>query len=120
MDDPPVGWLVVVEGPGKGRVATLGVGRNFIGRDKSQRVSLDYGDDTISRGKQVVIAYDGLNRKFWVGPGDGTNLTYVGDEPVLAQRELAPSTHLRMGSTVLLFVPLCGAEFSWDDEPEGE
>ena len=49
MDDPPVGWLVIVAGPGRGRVATLGNNRNFIGRDRGQRVSLDYGDDTISR-----------------------------------------------------------------------
>ena len=32
MRDPPVGWLVVVRGPGKGSVLTLGTGMNVIGR----------------------------------------------------------------------------------------
>ena len=32
MDDPVVGWLVVVEGPGKGRAVQLGYGSNSLGR----------------------------------------------------------------------------------------
>ena len=35
MADPPVGWLVVVRGPGKGNVLTLGNGMNAIGRGTS-------------------------------------------------------------------------------------
>ena len=131
MDDPPVGWLVIVEGPGKGRVVTLGNNRNFIGRDRGQRVSLDYGDDTISREQHSEVVYDPNHRRFHVGPGTGTNLTYVkvreGDprqlglyDPVLAPRPLEPLTYLWLGNTVLRFVPLCGADFSWeDDEDEG-
>ena len=115
MVDPPVGWLVIIDGPGKGRVATLGVGVNSIGRDRTERVTLDYGDAMISRTYHGAIAYEPRGRKFYVQPGRGTNLTYANDEPVLAPRELEPSTHLRMGNTVLRFVPLCGVGFSWDD-----
>lgn len=115
MEDPPVGWLVVVDGPGKGSVATLGIGVNSIGRDPSERVSLDYGDQMISRTHHGTITYDPRGRKFYVQHGGGKNLTYVDDEPVLAPRELAPLTQLQMGDTVLRFVPLCGAGFSWDD-----
>lgn len=118
MVDPPVGWLVVVDGPGRGRVATLGMGINSIGRDRTERVSLDYGDATISRTNHGAVAYDPRGRKFHVLPGGGTNLTYVDDEPVLAPRELEPSTLLQVGNTVLRFVALCGADFSWDDESE--
>ena len=117
MDDPPVGWLVVVEGPGKGHVATLGTGINSVGRGRSERVSLDHGDNKISRKNHGVITYDPLGRKFYIQRGGGKSLTYVGDEPVLAPRELAPLSHVRMGDTVLRFVPLCGAGFSWEDEP---
>ena len=120
MDDPPTGWLVVVGGPGRGNVVTLGTGSNTIGRDPSERVSLDYGDMKISRTNHGAITYDPLGRKFYVQHGGGKNLTYVGNEPVLAPRELAPLTHVRIGDTVLRFVPLCGAEFSWDDESDGE
>ena len=120
MADPPVGWLIVVKGPGMGRVATLGIGANSIGRDAAERVSLDYGDQKISRKNHGVITYDPRGRKFYVQPGSGQNLTYVDAEPVLTPRELEPLTHVQMGDTEVRFVPLCGAGFSWDDESDGE
>ena len=118
MADPPVGWLVVVAGPGKGNVVTLGNGVNAIGRDRTERVSLDFGDDMISRTGHGTITYDPRHRKFYVQHGGGTNLTYVDDEPVLAPRDLEPLAHVQMGDTVLRFVPLCGPGFSWEDEPD--
>lgn len=120
MDDPPVGWLVVVEGPGKGWVATLGSGVNSIGRDRSERVTLDYGDTMISRSNHGSISYDPRGRKFYVQHGGGKNLTYVDGEPVLAPRELAALTQVQLGETVLRFVPLCGPEFSWEDDSNGD
>ena len=116
MADPPVGWLTIIEGPGRGHVATLGIGMNSIGRDRTERVSLDYGDQMISRTNHCAITYDPRGRKFYVQSGSGKNLTYVNDEPVLAPREIEPLTHVQMGDTVLRFVPLCGAAFSWEDE----
>ena len=117
MNDPPVGWLVIVDGPGKGHVATLGIGVNSIGRDPTERVPLGHGDQMMSRVNHGTITYDPKGRKFYVQHGGGKNLTYVDDEPVLAPREIEPLTQVQMGDTVLRFVPLCGAEFSWDDEP---
>lgn len=117
MSDPPVGWLVVVKGPGVGNVLTLGIGFNTIGRgDRENRVSIDYGDEMISRDRQCVVAYDKLSRKFYVQHGDGTNLTYLEDEPVLTSRELLPFAHIRIGATVLRFVPLCGEDFHWPED----
>lgn len=114
MADPPAGWLVVVDGPGKGRAVTLGLHHNPIGRDASSRVVLDYGDDTISRSRHLVVTYDPEGRRFWVTPGDGTNLCYVNDQPVLASMPLEPCARIRTGRTTLRFVPLCGPDFSWD------
>ena len=118
MADPPVGWLVIVAGPGKGNVATLGTGVNFIGRDRKSRVCLDYGDFTISSEEHAESVYEPRKRKFYVHKGRGTNLTYVDDEVVLEPRELEPLAHVQMGHTVLRFVPLCGPGFSWEDEPD--
>ena len=114
MDDPPVGWLVIVDGPGSGHVLTLGVGVNCIGRDQTERVTLDYGDSMISRTNHGAVTYDPRGGKFYVQPGGGTNLMYVNDEPVLAPRALERLSHLQMGKTVLRFVPLCDDGFSWD------
>ena len=120
MDDPVVGWLVVIEGPGKGRAVPLGYGSNSIGRGATDRVKLDFGDDQISRSGHAVVTYDPRGRKFYVQHGGGTNLTYLGDQPVLAPAELPVLSHISIGDTVLRFVPLCGADFDWQDTEASE
>lgn len=120
MDDPVVGWLVVVEGPGKGRAVPLGYGSNSIGRGATDRIKLDFGDDQISRSGHAVVTYDPRGRQFYVQHGGGTNLTYLGDQPVLAPTELSALSHISIGQTVLRFVPLCGAEFDWQDTEGNE
>ena len=114
MADPPAGWLVIVDGPGKGRAVALGLHHNPIGRDETNRVALDHGDETISRHRHLIVTYDPEGRRFYVTPGDGTNLCYVNDEPVLASMPLEPCAQIRTGRTTLRFVPLCGPDFSWD------
>lgn len=118
MDDPPVGWLVVVQGPGQGQVVTLGNGVNTIGRAPSERVCLDFSDTLISRQRHALITYDPKGKKFYVQQGDGTNLTYIGDTPVLTPTELEEFSKIQMGETVLLFVPLCGERFDWAEYAE--
>ena len=114
MADPPAGWLVIVDGPGKGRAVALGLHHNPIGRDETNRVALDHGDETISRHRHLIVTYDPEGRRFYVTPGDGTNLCYVNDQPVLASMPLEPCAQIRTGRTTLRFVPLCGPDFSWD------
>lgn len=114
MADPPVGWLVVIAGPGQGASLTLGNGVNAIGRDASQRLTLNFGDELISRVNHARITYDPRGKKFYIQHGGGANLTYVNDEPVLALRELTANTHILLGATTLRFVPLCGEAFDWD------
>ena len=118
MDDPVVGWLAVVEGPGKGRALQLGYGSNPIGRGRTARVSLDFGDNQVSRGGHAIVTYDPRGRKFSVQHGGGTNLTYLGDQPVLIPKELPAHSHISIGATVLRFVPLCGDAFDWQDTEE--
>ena len=114
-DDPVVGWLVIVEGPGKGRAMQLGYGSNSIGRGETDRINLNFGDDQISRGGHAVVTYDPRARKFYVQHGGGTNLTYLNDQPVLIPIELPAQSHILIGNTVLRFVPLCGDAFDWQD-----
>lgn len=115
LDDPVVGWLVIVGGPGKGKALQLGYGYNAIGRGETARVKLNFGDNQISRGGHTIVTYDSRGRKFYVQHGEGTNLTYLNDEPVLIPIELPPLSHISIGSTVLRFVPLCGDAFDWQD-----
>jgi hypothetical protein len=114
-DDPVVGWLIVVKGPGRGNAVRLGYGWNSIGRDASQRVSLDYGDSSISRINHTKVLYDPRARKFTLTLGEGTNPTYVRGEALLGPTEIKSNDRLQVGDTELLFVALCGEDFDWQD-----
>lgn len=111
--DPVVGWLVVISGPGRGSAVELGYGMNAAGRGRSNRVVLDFGDDQISSDDHFRIAYDPQSRHFHLIPAKGTNLLYVDGNAVLSPMSLAPNTDIRVGATVLRFVPLCGETWDW-------
>jgi hypothetical protein len=113
--DPVVGWLVIIEGPGKGEALKLGYGMNSIGRSREDRVSLDFGDEEISRRNHAMVTFDPRGRKFYVQHGGGTNLTYLGDTPVLQPHELKGREIIGIGNTRLSFIPFCGETFDWQD-----
>jgi len=114
--DPVAGWLVVVKGPGRGGFRPIFVGMNSVGRDGSQRISLSFGDDMISREEHAFIAYDEESRRFYLQHGGKANLVRLGGRPVLAPTELEPYDLIRIGKTTLRFIPLCGPDFAWSDE----
>ena len=114
-DDPVAGWLVIVAGKGSGNFVKIGHGQNSIGRGPDSRAQLDYGDNHISRSRHAVITYDALGRMFYVQQGDGKNLTYLDDKPVLAPTVLENGSEITMGQTRLRFVALCGPDFSWPE-----
>ena len=114
----PVGWMIVVKGPGRGACFTLGAGASKIGRGEDQPVRLNFGDTSISRDNHAVVAYDDEQRKFFLGHGGKANLVRLNDMPVLATEPLADADLIRIGETTLRFVALCGPEFSWEDEAD--
>ncbi len=113
--DPVVGWLVVISGPGRGSAVELGHGMNAVGRAASNRVVLDFGDDQISADDHFRVAYDPESHDFHLIPGKGTNLLYVGDKAVLVPTVLEAMTDIRLGGTVLRFVPLCTKAWNWSE-----
>lgn len=114
--DPVAGWLVVVQGPGRGGFRPVYMGMNSIGRDPGQRVSLSFGDDAISREEHAFITYDEEGRRFYIQHGGKANLVRVGPQPVLVPTELKANDRIRIGKTTLRFVPCCGPDFTWSDE----
>ena len=115
MADPPVGWLVVVRGPGKGRALTLGNGMNAIGRSSECRVRMDFGDDNISRTNHARIVYEPRQRRWLLNHGDGTNLTYLNGEVVMSTVELQSGAEIQLGETTLRFQAFCSQDFDWRD-----
>jgi hypothetical protein len=118
-EDPVVGWLVVVGGLGLGSYRPIFEGNNTLGRAKSQRIPIDFGDDTISSEEQAYIRYDSVDRKFLLVPNLAkTNIVAVNDRKPTAAVELAAMDVLTIGRTQLAFVPFCGAEFDWSELTE--
>jgi hypothetical protein len=118
--DPVVGWLVVLEGPGRGNARRLGYGQNSLGRDRAERASLNFGDSSISRTKHCFVIYEPRKRQFFLRPGDGANLTYLDGELVSETVPLAANQIIEIGITKLRFVALCGPDFDWEAGPPAE
>lgn len=114
QQDPVVGWLVVVGGPGLGSFRPVFEGNNTIGRAASQRIALDFGDDTISSEEQAYIRYDSAERSFLFVPNLAkTNVVSVNDKRPTSAVELGHMDLITIGRTQVVFVPFCGPDFDW-------
>lgn len=109
----PVGWLVVVEGPGVGHSFSIFTGASMIGRGEDQVIRLDFGDNSISRNNHAAVAYDQEQNKFYIGHGGKSNIIRRNARPVLSTEELHHADLIRIGETTLRFVALCGSDFKW-------
>ena len=109
----PVGWMVVVAGPGTGHSFAIFNGVSTIGRGTDQSMVLDFGDTSISREKHAAIAYDDERNSFFLGHGGKSNIVRLNGRPVLSTEDLSHGDSVRIGETTLRFVALCGTEFTW-------
>ncbi len=112
----PVGWLVVVKGPGRGETFALHAGMSQIGRDEDQAVQLDYGDETISRNNHAAIVYDVETHAFLMGHGGKVNVVRLNGKPLICTEEVKNTDLIRIGETTLRLVALCDAEFNWEEQ----
>ncbi|MGB7334695.1 MAG: FHA domain-containing protein [Salaquimonas sp.] len=108
------GWLVITEGPGRGCTREIYYGMNSIGRGQNERISLDFGDTAISREAHAYIVFDEKQLDFYIQHGGKSNLVRLNGAPVLAPQELKRGDEIEIGSSKLLFVPLCGEDFKWE------
>ncbi|MEL6623007.1 MAG: FHA domain-containing protein, partial [Pseudomonadota bacterium] len=94
-------------------------GNNTIGRADTNRIAIDFGDESISKEEQAYIRYDNEDRSFLLVP----NLTKTN---VIAHNETRPAQPvplnamdlITMGRTQLVFVPFCGPDFDWGELSE--
>ncbi len=111
----PIGWLAVVNGPGRGASITLTEGLMQIGRNDDQAIQLDFGDTGISRSNHAVIAYDPEDRKCYLGHGGKANLVRLNGKPVLSTTPLSNGDTIRISETSVRFVAFCDDDFDWRD-----
>lgn len=110
---PVVGWLVCVDGPAKGSDYRIRAGYNYIGRADHMDICIK-GDNEIVREKHAMIAYDPEERVFFFGPESGKSIVRLNGKMVMAPSEVHLYDMLKIGTTKLMFVPLCGERFNWD------
>lgn len=115
--DPVVGWLVCLNGTDKGKDYRLHSERNFIGRAENMDVALLH-DSTVSRENHAILSFNPKNGSFRILAGDSRGLVYLNSEEVLTPQELKPYDIIELGESKLLFLPLCGTEFSWDKKDD--
>lgn len=113
--NPVVGWLVCIEGPAKGRDYQIHSHYNYIGRGQHMDICIS-GDECISTERAAVIAYDTEEKFFSFGPSMGHNVVRVNGKMLMNAVVLNAFDELTIGKTKLLFVPLCGERFDWNDK----
>lgn len=113
--DPVVGWLVCIEGATKGTDYRIHSQNNYIGRSAKMDISIPE-DSHISAENSAIIAYDNEDRTFYFGPGSGRNIVRVNGKPALSVEKIEAYDVLTVGTTKLLFVPLCGDRFDWNEK----
>jgi hypothetical protein len=111
----PVGWAIVVSGPGRGECFTLASGMSQIGRGEDQAIQLDFGDNAVSRTNHAAIVYDAETQSFLLGHGGKSNIVRLNDKPVISNEAIKDGDMIRIGETTLRFTPLCSPEFNWGD-----
>jgi hypothetical protein len=109
----PVGWLVVIEGPGTGDWFALENGLTHLGRGEDQDVCLDFGDQSISRRNHAFITYDIARHRFQLSHGESKNRTRLNDEVVASKAGLVHGDRISIGKTTLRIAAFCDDDFSW-------
>jgi len=112
---PVTGWLVCIDGPEKGKDYRIHNGNNYIGRAQEMDICIE-NDNHISNVNAGVLGFDEIENLFFFGPAGGRNTVRVNGKMVINAVELAPYDRIKIGTTELMFVPLCGEKFSWNRE----
>lgn len=112
--DPVVGWLVCVSGTEMGRDYKVHSDNNYIGRSEKMDICIR-GDETISRENHATITYDNRDRVFYFTPGEGRSIVRLNGKALLMTSEIKAYDKIELGTTELVFIPLCGQTFDWSD-----
>ena len=110
-----LGWLAVKTPQMRGRIFVLKKAMSSIGRGAPGYEAVDVDikwDRNISRGTQAVICYNRTKKTFTLEK-KGKSTVYHNDIPTQTLLNLAPYDCIRLGETEMIFVPLCGDNFSW-------
>jgi FHA domain-containing protein len=104
--EAPLGRLVVVQGPGRGRSFALMDDVNRIGRGDNQEVRLAFGDSFISRESHATIVNYGERGGFVIRDGGNANPVLLNGHTLRGNEHLENGGLIRIGETTLRFFAL--------------
>ena len=102
-DADTVGWLTIVEGPGRGVSASVKQQVTHVGRGDTQDLQLAYGDDSISRERHATIHVDRARNLVLVEDGGKPNPVVLNGKVLNGLRELMHGHRITIGMTTLRF-----------------
>lgn len=118
-----VGWLIGIDGDGKGKDFRLYNGDNFIGRGYNMPGKVCLKDSRIHGAGELALFYDPVNNEFSIRPKEGGNcLCYLNDRKSIQVPQVLTAydciTLRDRGDeneviSKLMFIPLCGERFTW-------
>ena len=110
---PTVGWLECTEEPYRGLDFRLHAGYNYIGSGPRADISIPW-DPQLGPEAGGILCYDEQLKLYSFGPRGKGLPVRVNGKMILDAVVLNPGDRLTAGSTALLFIPLCGPDFSWN------
>ncbi|WMJ22757.1 FHA domain-containing protein [Paludicola sp. MB14-C6] len=109
-----VGWLICIEGNKKGKSFPLHNEKNFIGKEKSNDVCLDF-DTKIAPSGTIIISYDSQENQFYIQTSENQkNNVKLNQSLLLVPVILNDNDTIKIGNTKLLFKALCNDNFQWE------
>lgn len=114
----PGAWLVEVSRPGLGQTFSCGTGRTRVGR--GTRMDIRLPEAVSPEALQASIIYEPVRREFSLQAEIGAELISLNGVLVRSRETLRPYDRIRLGNVEFVFLPLCGARFSWREQLERE
>lgn len=100
-DQAPIGWLVIVDGAGRGETFPLLSDAVHIGRGDDQDIQLAFGDKSISRQSHARLTYYGPGKGFILIDGHKPNPVLLNGRTLHGEARLENGDLVRIGETTL-------------------
>lgn len=110
--EPVTGWVVCMNGKGKGKDFKIHKGFNKIGRSDVNDICLSF-DDTVVMKSHANLIHDSKTNYFYITVGPEKSSVYLNDQLVQTEAILKPYDQIKLGQTELRFIPFCIEQFKW-------
>lgn len=114
VEKPPIGWIAVIDGPGRGNCFPVVDNVSQIGRGDGHAIQLAFGDDYISRQNHASIVYRSKRREFELHFDGKANPVQLNDQKILGVELLRSGDRIQLGVSTLRFLAFCDAHFAWE------